>query len=75
MEQDQVRQFGPSEYMYGPWRIHHDPLPVYLREARNFDWSYAHQDYDGPPEDKRCGRAASLHEAVEQIKAYEIEES
>ena len=40
-----------------------------------FDWDFAHKDYDGAPDsdDIRCGTASSLEDAIQQID--DIEES
>jgi hypothetical protein len=52
---------------YGLYRIDYDPPPI---PDRRFDWSYVHDQYDGPG-DRRCGRAESLDDARNEIDALE----
>lgn len=49
------------------YTITYDPPPIPLRQ---FDYLWAHIDYDGP-EDPRCGRAASPEACMEAIKELE----
>lgn len=54
---------------YGAWWICFDPPPIPYRGA---DYSFWHIDYDGP-EDRRCGHAESIIDAMMQINALEDE--
>lgn len=57
-----------NEIKHGPWRIYFEPPPIPIRTC---DWQFVHDGYDGPG-DRRHGSAASVEDAVEQIR--EIEE-
>jgi hypothetical protein len=48
---------------YRGYVITYDPPAIPIR---HWDWQYAHEAYDGP-EDGRCGAAASLEDAKQQI--------
>lgn len=60
----------------GTWTISFDPPPI--PASCGCDWQFAHEDYDGapnepggPPADSRCGTGPSLEDCVEQIKEME----
>ena len=57
---------------YGAYHIWLDPPPI---PTRAFDWTFAHEDYDGAPDsgDTRCGFASSIADAVRQIDEIERE--
>ena len=59
-------------YTYKGYDIRENKKPI---PTKAFDWDYVHRDHDGLPDggDIRYGSAASLQDAIEQIK--EIEES
>ena len=61
---DEIKQLG--------YTLSYDPPPV---PTRQFDWHFAHEDYDGAPDsmDTRCGSAASPEEALNQIIDVEYE--
>lgn len=42
-----------------------DPVPP-IPTWRKFQWSYAHDDYDGPG-DNRCGHCESIEACIEEI--------
>lgn len=48
------------------WRFEYDPKPV---PNTSHDWNWWHVDYDGAPDstDNRCGTAASIDDAMDQI--------
>ena len=48
---------------YRGYVIEYDPPPI---PVRIHDWSFVHEDYDGP-EDGRCGTAATLWDAKREI--------
>jgi hypothetical protein len=48
---------------YRGYVIVNDPPPI---PSRDHDWQFAHEDYDGP-EDNRCGTAPSLEAAKAEI--------
>jgi hypothetical protein len=52
---------------YRGYRIDYDPPPIPVRCC---DWQFAHEDYDGP-EDNRCGHAPSLEAAKAEIDIIE----
>lgn len=52
-----------NAHRYGDWTITHDPKPI---PDRRWDWSFVHDDYDGPGDD-RCGDAASLEACKAEI--------
>ena len=56
----------------GTWFISFDPPPI---PVRDMDWRFHHDDFDGAPDsnDHRCGNAASLEDAIEQIREMEAE--
>jgi len=55
---------------YGKWRIEPtDPLPP-ISNWQKFAWSYVHDDYDGP-EDNRCGYADSPMACIAEIEERE----
>lgn len=45
------------------WNISYNPKPI---PNRSFDYDFYHDDYDG--ENGLCGNAASVEDAIEQIK-------
>lgn len=55
---------------YRGYRIEYDPKPI--PASCGVDWSFVHQDYDGP-EDRRCGCAASESACREEIDMLEDE--
>lgn len=57
---------------YRNYSISFDAKPIPLRD---FDFDFAHKDYDGPG-DKRCGNGASVSDCQDQIDEiiYEDEE-
>lgn len=52
------------------WNIEYEPKPI---PDRRHDWSFAHEDFDGAPDshDHRCGTAASVEDALRQIREME----
>jgi hypothetical protein len=58
-----------QQVRYGRWMITYDPKPIPYR--RN-DWDFVHDEYDGP-EDRRCGTAASIAQAMAEIDEIEEE--
>lgn len=52
---------------YGPWRIWYEPPPI---PTRMWDWQFVHDAYDGPG-DNRHGSAASVEDALAQIRDIE----
>lgn len=57
-------------HIYREYRIY----PASYSPAAQFDWEFAHTDYDGAPDgnDNRCGRGASLQDCIDQIdEAYD----
>lgn len=60
-----------NEVRHGPWTITFDPPPIPIR---TLDWEWFHDDYDGPP-DWRCGRAASVEDALAEIAEREDDEA
>jgi len=62
-EDDESRASSNYAAKYKGYWIKYDPpgIPV-----RHWDWQYVHEEYDGP-EDGRCGAAASLEDAKQQI--------
>jgi len=55
---------------YRGYRIEYDPKPI--PASCGVDWTYVHEDYDGP-EDSRCGCAASADACREVIDWIEDE--
>ncbi len=53
---------------YRGYRISYDPKPI--PASCGVDWSFVHEDYDGP-EDNRCGCAASAEACREEIDLLE----
>jgi hypothetical protein len=58
-----------SGVTYRGFRIDYDPPPIPVRTC---DWQFAHEDYDGP-EDNRCGHAESLEAAKAEIDFWHEE--
>jgi len=58
---------------YRGYRIVKDPPPI---PVRDFDWQFAHVDFDGAPDsgDNRCGEAVSLSAAIAEIEAIIADE-
>lgn len=54
---------------YRGFRIDYAPPPIPAREC---DWQWVHEDYDGP-EDNRCGHAPSLEAAKADIDFWHEE--
>jgi len=55
-----------DEITYRGFKIEHSLKPI---PSRVFDWSFVHEDYDGP-EDDRCGDAESLAGCFREIDQY-----
>jgi hypothetical protein len=57
---------------YGKWTIRFEPPPIPVRSC---DWQFVHDDFDGAPDgnDRRCGSAGSLAEAMAEIDLIEAE--
>lgn len=55
---------------YRDYLIRHNPKPV---ASSRYDYDFAHVDYDGAPDakDNRCGCAASVAEAKQEIDDIE----
>lgn len=76
MSNPNLIQISPQSYRYCAWTIRYDPPPIPFRDM---DWAFVHDDFDGAPihsesddcPDKRCGHAASVEDAVTQIKEME----
>lgn len=64
-----IRHVGST----GIWWITYDPPPI---PARELDWHFRHDDYDGAPDafDHRSGHAPSFFDAVCQIDAIEADQ-
>lgn len=60
--------FDPARH--GRWRIYCEPPPI---PSWGGDWQFVHDDYDGAPDahDSRCGSAASVADAILQIRELE----
>ena len=58
-----------KEVRYGRWMISYDPP---LASTGRCDWTYRHDDQSGI-EDRRCGVAASIAQAMSEIDAKEEE--
>ena len=56
--------------IYRGYTISFDPKPI---PYRDFDFDFAHVDYDGP-EDKRSGHGASVSDCQDQIDEIIYEE-
>ena len=54
---------------YRDWTIWYEPPPIPIR---TMDWTYSHNDYDGPP-DRRYGYASSVAECKADIDEIEQE--
>lgn len=63
-------QFDDTWDRYGDYVIRYNPPPI---PTRMWDYEFCHVDYDGP-EDKRCGRASSVEDALQQIDELQAEE-
>jgi hypothetical protein len=58
-----ISEGSPSKMMYRNYVIVYQPPPI---PARNFDYQFCHDSYDGPG-DNRCGFAGSLEDAKAKI--------
>ena len=54
---------------YDGYTITYNPKP-FPQTKGNFDWDFAHDDYDGAPDagDMRCGYGSSPQDCIQQIK-------
>jgi hypothetical protein len=60
---EEERASDGASAKYKGYFISYDPPPT---PVRHWDWRYVHEDYDGP-KDGRCGAAACLDDAKQQI--------
>lgn len=57
--------FRNGAYLYRGYHVG----PAAYSPAAQFDWEFAHEDFDGAPDgnDNRCGRGASASDCMAQI--------
>ena len=58
-----------AEMKYKGYTITHNPKPI---PVRSHDYDFVHEDYDGYG-DPRCGTAASVEAAKEEIDEIELD--